>query len=107
MCYIGSLLFCNYFSSSSVFLDVWIFYLGRQNFLPPDNMFIRAPLGLHENLYPSGLSEASGAGKPKSKHKFFCKYFVFLLYFFGKITSTERYKTFNLSTTGMNFIKTF
>ena len=43
----------------------------RQIFLPPDNMFIRAPLGLHENLYPSGLSEASGAGKPKSKYNFF------------------------------------
>ena len=32
--------------------------------LPPDNMFIRAPLGDQENLYPSGLSEASGAGSP-------------------------------------------
>jgi hypothetical protein len=30
-------------------------------------MLRRAPLGLQENLYPSGLSEHSGAGKPEVK----------------------------------------
>ena len=51
-------------------------------------MFIKAPLGLHENLYPSGLSEASGAGKPKNKYNFFhkllCTFIVFIAYFFWK-----------------------
>jgi hypothetical protein len=31
-------------------------------------MLRRAPLGLQENLYPSGLSEHSGAGRPKVKN---------------------------------------
>jgi hypothetical protein len=30
-------------------------------------MLRRAPLGLQENLYPSGLSEHSGAGRPEVK----------------------------------------
>ena len=32
--------------------------------IPPDSMFMSAPLGDQENLYPRGFSEASGAGSP-------------------------------------------
>ena len=32
--------------------------------IPPESIFISAPLGDQENLYPRGFSEASGAGRP-------------------------------------------
>ena len=54
--------------SSLVIYITLYFLVDRRSYalilLPPDNMFIRAPLGDQENLYPRGLSEASGAGSP-------------------------------------------